>query len=106
MQGIPKRIHYIWFGKGEKSDLIKKCQESSRRILSDWEIIEWNEENYDIHSCEYMEEAYNQKKYAFASDYARFDLLYRYGGVYLDLQESEWDAFLNILMFSFTDWEI
>lgn len=84
MQGIPKRIHYIWFGKGEKSDLIKKCQESSRRILSDWEIIEWNEENYDINSCEYMEEAYNQKKYAFASDYARFDLLYRYGGVYLD----------------------
>lgn len=84
IQRIPKKIHYIWFGYGEKSDLIKKCQQKTMDILQDWEVTEWTEDTYDISSCVYMKEAYEQKKYAFASDYARFDLLYKYGGVYLD----------------------
>lgn len=81
---IPKRIHYIWFGNGEKSELIKKCIASWKKYLKDWEFIEWNENNYDIKKCEYIKEAYQEKKYAFAADYARFDILYEYGGVYLD----------------------
>ena len=52
--------------------------------MADWEIKEWTEENYDMQVCPYFIEAYQNKKYAFASDYARFDILYRYGGVYLD----------------------
>lgn len=81
---IPKTIHYIWFGHGEKSELINKCMHSAYEILSDWEIVEWTEDNYNISSCNYCAEAYQKKKYAFASDYARFDILYRFGGVYLD----------------------
>lgn len=84
MSRIPKRVLYIWFGHGEKSDLIKKCSSINKSMLSDWEFTEWTEDNYDINSCSYMREAYDQKKYAFASDYARFDLLYQFGGVYLD----------------------
>ena len=84
MSRIPKRILYIWFGYGEKSDIIKKCSMTNKSILSDWEFCEWTEDNYDVRSCSYMWEAYERKKYAFASDYARFDLLYQYGGVYLD----------------------
>lgn len=81
---IPKKVHYIWFGKGEKSELIQHCIDKNKKVLPEWEFKEWNEDNYDIDSCPYMREAYDAKKYAFASDYARFDLLYRYGGVYLD----------------------
>lgn len=99
MSEIPKKIHYIWFGRGEKSELIQKCMQTTKDMLPDWEIIEWNEDNYDINSCAYMKEAYEQKKYAFASDYARFDLLYKYGGVYLDtdveLLKAFPDSFLN-----------
>lgn len=81
---IPKTIHYIWFGRGKKSELINKCISNNRQVLSDWNFIEWNEDNYDVNSCTYMQEAYDAQKYAFASDYARLDILYRYGGVYLD----------------------
>ena len=81
---IPKTIHYIWFGHEEKSDLIKRCIHSSAKKMDGWEIKEWTEDNYNIGACDYCEEAYQKRKYAFASDYARFDILYRYGGVYLD----------------------
>lgn len=82
--GIPKLIHYIWFGHGEKSELIQKCMKTTAEKMVDWTIKEWTEDNYDITKCDYCREAYEKRKYAFASDYARFDLLYRYGGIYLD----------------------
>lgn len=81
---IPKTIHYIWFGKNSKSELILKCIESWKKYLSDYEFKEWNEDNYDINKCDFIHEAYENKKYAFAADYARFDILYEYGGIYLD----------------------
>lgn len=81
---IPKKIQYIWFGKGKKSELITQCMRKTKEMLPDWDINEWTEDNYDIEQCEYMKEAYEKKQYAFASDYARFDILYKYGGVYLD----------------------
>lgn len=81
---IPKKVHYCWFGYGEKSDLIKKCIESWYQYLPDWEIIEWNEGNFDFSKSNYSYEAYKQKKWAFVADYARFDILNEYGGVYLD----------------------
>lgn len=81
---IPKTIHYIWFGHGEKSDLIKRCIHSTIEKMDGWEIKEWTEDNYNVGACDYCKEAYQKKKYAFASDYARFDILYRYGGIYLD----------------------
>lgn len=81
---IPKMVHYIWFGHGEKSELIQKCMKTTAEKMDDWAIEEWTEDNYDVEKCDYCKEAYEKKKYAFASDYARFDLLYRYGGIYLD----------------------
>ena len=81
---IPKKIHYIWFGNNPKSELVEKCIASWRKYLPDYEIIEWNEQNYDPGDCEYFQEAYKAKKWAFASDYARFDILHQHGGIYLD----------------------
>lgn len=79
-----KTIHYCWFGKNKKSELILKCIESWKKYCPEYNIIEWNEENFNIHCCQYVEEAYEQKRWAFVSDYCRFFVLYNYGGIYLD----------------------
>lgn len=81
---IPHTIHYFWFGGAEKPELVLKCIESWKKFMPDYEIIEWNESNYDIHKSAYTEQAYAAKKWAFVSDYARFDILYQYGGIYFD----------------------
>lgn len=81
---VPKTIHYCWFGGAEKSSLIQKCMESWKKFCSDFEFIEWNETNFDINCCKYVKEAYENKKWAFVSDYCRLYVLEKYGGVYLD----------------------
>lgn len=81
---IPKVIHYCWFGRNPLPPLAEKCIESWRKFLPDYEIKEWNEDNFDVNIIPYTAEAYAAKKYAFVSDYARFWILYHYGGVYFD----------------------
>lgn len=81
---IPKKIHYFWFGKGIKSELTEFCISTWGKIQSDFEIIEWNEDNFDVNSIPYTKQAYEQKKWAFVSDYARAKILYEHGGFYLD----------------------
>lgn len=81
---IPKIIHYCWFGKNPLPELAVKCIESWKKYLPDYEIKEWNEDNFDVNIVPYTAEAYKAKKYAFVSDYARFWILYNYGGLYFD----------------------
>lgn len=82
--GIPKVIHYCWFGHGSKSELIEKCIASWRRQCPDWEIVEWNESNFDVTLCPYTAKAYKMRKYAYLSDVARLKILYDHGGIYMD----------------------
>lgn len=82
---IPKKIHYCWFGRGELSTTAKKCIKSWKKYCPDYEIIEWNEDNFDIHQNEYTRKVYAEKKYAFLSDYARLKIVYEQGGIYLDV---------------------
>ena len=81
---IPKIIHYCWFGRNPLPELAQKCIASWRKFLPDYEIKEWNEDNFDVNIIPYTAEAYRAKKYAFVSDYARFWILYKYGGLYFD----------------------
>ena len=81
---IPKIIHYCWFGRGPLPELAQKCIASWKKYLSGYEIKEWNEDNFDVNIIPYTAEAYKAKKYAFVSDYARFWILYQYGGIYFD----------------------
>ena len=81
---IPKIIHYCWFGRNPLPESAQKCIASWRKFLPDYEIKEWNEDNFDVNIIPYTKEAYEAKKYAFVSDYARFWILYRYGGLYFD----------------------
>ncbi|MBR2458404.1 MAG: glycosyl transferase [Bacteroidaceae bacterium] len=81
---IPKVIHYCWFGRNPLPQLAVKCIESWKKYLPEYEIKEWNEDNFDVNMIPYTREAYEAKKYAFVSDYARFWILYNYGGLYFD----------------------
>lgn len=81
---IPKKIHYFWFGNNPKNELHKKCLASWKKYAPDFEIIEWNEKNCDINECNYVKEAYEEKKWAFVADYFRIKKIYQYGGIYVD----------------------
>ena len=82
---IPKVIHYCWFGGNPLPELAKKCIKSWKKYCPDYEIIEWNESNFDFNCCDYAKEAYQAKKWAFVSDVARMKIIYEYGGIYLDV---------------------
>jgi hypothetical protein len=85
MNMIPKKLHYCWFGKKEKPALIKRCIESWKKYLPDFEIIEWNEENFDVvNSIEFVKRNYLKKNYAYVSDYVSLYAIYSQGGIYLD----------------------
>ncbi len=81
---IPKIIHYCWFGGNPLPDLAIRCIKSWRRFFPDYEIKEWNEDNFALDCCEYVQEAYREEKWALVSDYARFLILYKFGGLYFD----------------------
>ena len=84
MSNIPKTIHYCWFGGNPLSEKELACIESWKKFLPGYEIVRWDESNWDVRCCDYVSEAYDAKKWAFVSDYARLDILYRYGGLYFD----------------------
>jgi len=80
---IPKKIHYCWFGNGQMSAVIQDCIKTWEKWLPDFELILWNEENSDL-SHPFVQYAYENKKWAYVSDYVRLDVLYKHGGIYLD----------------------
>ena len=81
---IPKKIHYCWFGGAEKPAMAHKCIQSWQKFCPDWEIVEWNESNFDLDAIPYVRYCYDHKKWAFLSDYVRLAVVRQYGGVYFD----------------------
>lgn len=94
---IPRMVHYCWFGGKEKPDSVKKCIESWKKFLPDYQLMEWNEDNFDIEKLQYTKEAYAAKKYAFVSDVARIEALYQYGGFYMDTDVEVLKSFTPLL---------
>lgn len=85
MNKIPKIIHYCWIGGKPIPEHNRKIMESWKKFCPDYEIKEWNESNYDFTKNRYMKEAFENKQWAFAPDYARLDIIYEHGGIYLDV---------------------
>lgn len=103
---IPKVIHYCWFGRNSKPKEVLDYIETWKKYNPEYEIKEWNEDNFDIHCCKYVWEAYNVKKFAFVSDYARLYALYTEGGIYLDTDVEVRKSFDSLLgNHSFVGWE-
>lgn len=83
-QFIPKKIHYIWIGGKPLPKEFEANIATWKKYNPDYEIIGWNESNYDFKKCDYIKEAYESKCYSFASNYARLDIVHEHGGIYLD----------------------
>ena len=94
---IPKIIHYCWFGQNPKPSLLHRCLASWKKYCPDYEIIEWNEDNFDLNCCNYVREAYDAKKWAFVTDYARLKIVYDHGGIYLDTDVELLKSFDDLL---------
>lgn len=104
---IEKKIHCFWFSGDKKPDKYQRCIDSWQRVCPDYEIIEWNVDSYDCGKNVFVKQAYEKKKWAFVSDYARLDVIYHYGGIYLDMDVEllrdfapllQFDAFFNFGM--------
>ena len=94
---IPKIIHYCWFGGKELPEKEKKCIETWKKVLPDYELKFWSEESFDVNSNCWTKSAYEMKKYAFVSDYVRIWALYQYGGLYLDTDVKVLKSFDDLL---------
>ncbi|MFT4106048.1 MAG: glycosyltransferase [Lacrimispora sp.] len=105
---IPKIIHYFWFGNNEMPDKFKKNIETWKKFCPEYELKRWDESNYDVTKCSYMQQAYQAKKWGFVPDYARLDILNTYGGIYLDTDVEmikNWDDLLHHDLFcGFESW--
>lgn len=100
---VPRVIHYVWVGGAKKPDSVEKYIKTWKKYCPDYEIIEWNEKNYNINENRYAREAYDAKKWAFVTDYIRLDVLDRFGGIYMDSDVEvvkNLDAFLSQKAFS------
>lgn len=99
---IPKTIHYCWFGQNKKSGLTQKCIDSWKKCCPDYKIIEWNENNFDVNLNAYTKMCYEQKKFAFLSDYVRLVIVNEHGGIYFDTDVEivkSFDTFLKYKAF-------
>ena len=94
---IPKVIHYCWFGPNPLPEKDKAYMETWRKFMPDYEIKLWNEDNFDINLCPYVQQAYANKKFAFVSDVARLYALVNEGGIYLDTDVELLRGFSHIL---------
>ena len=99
---IPKTIHYCWFGDGQIPKENQAYIEEWKSVCPDYQIIKWDESNYDVNKVAFMREAAAAKNWTFIADYARFDIVNTYGGVYLDVDVQllkSYDQFLSLKSF-------
>ena len=94
---IPKIIHYCWFGRNPIPKEAEECINSWKKLMPDYEIVQWNEENYDVNKNKFIKEAYSAGKWAFVSDYARLDIIYNNGGIYFDTDVTVFKKFDDLL---------
>ena len=98
---IPKRIIYCWFGGKPKPQNVLNCINTWKDKLPDYEIIEINEDNFDININEYCKKAYETRHWAYVSDVARLWGLYEYGGIYMDTDVEVYKSLDEFLKYDF-----
>lgn len=103
MTQIPKIIHYCWFGKGVMPPSLRHCLDTWKKVMPDYEIKCWSEDNFDVNITNFTHQAYKKKKWSFVSDFVRLYALYTEGGIYMDTDVEVYkpfDHFLNADFFS------
>ncbi len=99
---IPKIIHLCWLSGDAYPAKIAKCLKTWEKVLPDYEVMLWDTNRFDLNSSQWVRQAFESKKYAFAADYIRFYALYHYGGIYMDSDVEvlkRFDEFLDLPYF-------
>ena len=94
---IPKIIHYCWLSETTIPDSLQKCMNSWKIFLPDYEFIHWNFERFPKGTSKWVDQAFENRKYAFAADFIRLYALYNYGGIYLDMDVEVVKSFNSFL---------
>lgn len=102
---VPKVIHYCWFGRNEKPRLVRRCIESWHKVMPDYKIVEWNEDNFNVFVNSYTTYCYDRAAWAHLSDYARLAIVYQHGGIYLDTDVEAVRPFDDLLETAFIGFE-
>lgn len=100
---IPKIIHYCWFGKGIMPQSQQDCIKSWQKVMPDYKIMRWDETTFDVEKYSAAKYAYKVKKFALVSDVCRYNVLFEYGGIYLDTDVEvykRFDKYLDVNFFS------
>ena len=104
----PKTLHYCWFGGAPLSEKAEATIARWRELMPEYEIVRWDESNFDVNECAWTRDAYAAKKWAFVSDYARFKVVYDNGGTYMDIGSEllkSIDPLVEESGFTARDWE-
>lgn len=80
----PKKIHLCWFSDDPFPVEIKVCLESWQRVMPDYEVRIWRMADARAIGMDYINEALDARRWAFASDVVRFYAVYTEGGLYMD----------------------
>ena len=100
---IPRIIHYCWFGRKPKPEKVIEYINTWKEHCPDYEIIEWNEDNFDVNQMPFTREAYKTRKFAFVSDVCRLFALMKFGGIYMDTDVrvlKSFDDYINFKSFT------
>jgi len=81
---IPKKIHYCWFGQNPMPEYATEFIEGWKSLCREYEVIKWDESNFDINAHPYTKSAYDLGLYPFVADYVRLYVLNQCGGIYMD----------------------
>lgn len=98
---IPKVIHFCWLSNDPYPLKIRRCMDTWKKVMPDYEVKLWNTDNFDIDSVPYVRQAFEARKWAFAADYIRMYALYTEGGIYLDSDVKVLKPFDEFLRYSF-----
>ncbi len=98
---IPKIIHYCWFGGAPMSPFILRCMATWSKVLPDYRLKLWSEDNFDVNTLPFVRDAYRAGKWAFVADYVRLYALYNEGGIYMDTDVKVMRSFDEFLTYNF-----
>ncbi|AVP87417.1 hypothetical protein phytr_4680 [Candidatus Phycorickettsia trachydisci] len=80
---IPKVMHHVW--DGDLPPLYQNYFDECKKLHPDWEFKFWSDEDIRSLNLENQDLYDKSRDYAGRSDIARYEILYKFGGVYRDL---------------------
>jgi len=81
---IPKKIHQIWIGPNPLPPRCKEFQKTWKKFHPDWEYKLWNDQDIEEFGLQNKHLYDQSKNYGQRADIARYEILYRQGGLYID----------------------